>query len=540
MVSPPTSGHVEHVEDRAERPGSRRKVTSVCHQLARSSWPSMARTSGCSSMAGSTGWASVTSPNWRAKSACWCGVRDWSRKKTTWCVLRACPHRAATAACQAGGRSSPGSRRRWWARAGRTSRLVARVTGHCARRSGTGPQPVAAVAPPRCSAGQRPSVGTRGGTPMRESGTRRGHGLFPTPTTQLSHRGTRWMTRLAATEEADPLPDGDLGAFAAWRERFAARLTELLGPWPAPVPLDTETLEVGPCDGYRRDRIVFDTEDTMSVPAYLLVPDGRPPPGAAVLAVHGHGPGKSQACGLEHTDAPEQRLRRCNWPGGATWCSRPDLRCFGERLDWNPEDHYACDTNLVHAVMAGWNPLTQNLWDLCRALDVLGAHPARRPAASAWSGSPTAGTMTLFLAASDPRVAAAVVSGYFSSWAEPTRCRGTCAGPRSLVRHARPPGARGPRRTGRPPAPPRRDRDGETRSSPCGRHRVGRRTAPRLCARRCRRTAWSTTSSRAIISGTASLPSPFSTAGSRTRPSAPEGQHHAGAPAREPPGHLAS
>ena len=45
----------------------------------------------------------------------------------------------------------------------------------------------------------------------------------------------------------------------------------------------------------------------------------------------------------------------------------PDLRCFGERLDWNPEDHYACDTNLVHAVMAGWNPLGQNVWDLARA-----------------------------------------------------------------------------------------------------------------------------------------------------------------------------
>ena len=29
----------------------------------------------------------------------------------------------------------------------------------------------------------------------------------------------------------------------------------------------------------------------------------------------------------------------------------PDLRCFGERLDWNPEDHYECDTNLVHAAI---------------------------------------------------------------------------------------------------------------------------------------------------------------------------------------------
>ena len=45
-------------------------VTSVCHQLARSTLPSMASTSVLSSMEGSTGWASVTMPNWRAKSAC--------------------------------------------------------------------------------------------------------------------------------------------------------------------------------------------------------------------------------------------------------------------------------------------------------------------------------------------------------------------------------------------------------------------------------------------------------------------------------------
>ncbi len=30
--------------------------------------------------------------------------------------------------------------------------------------------------------------------------------------------------------------------------------------------------------------------------------------------------------------------------------------------------------------MAGWNPLTQNLWDLARCLDVLAAHPLVDPA----------------------------------------------------------------------------------------------------------------------------------------------------------------
>ena len=94
------------------------------------------------------------------------------------------------------------------------------------------------------------------------------------------------------------------------------------------------------------------------------------------------------------------------------------MRCFGERLDWNPDDHYACDTNLVHAVMGGLSPLTQNLWDLARGLDVLETHPLVDARRIGMVGLSYGGTVTLFLAALDERVAASVVSGYFSSWAE--------------------------------------------------------------------------------------------------------------------------
>jgi dienelactone hydrolase len=227
----------------------------------------------------------------------------------------------------------------------------------------------------------------------------------------------QWMSRLAATSQDDPLPEGDPAKLAAWRQRRREVLEQLLGPEPDRVPLNVETLESVQCDGYRRDKIVFDTEDTMSVPAYLLIPDGRTTEGAAVLACHGHGPGKSQAVGLEHTDAPNSDYALQLVREGYVVLA-PDLRCFGERQDWNPDDHYACDTNLVHAVMAGWNPLAQNIWDLSRALDVLSDHPLVDPSRIGMVGLSYGGTVTLFTAALDSRVAAAVVSGYFSSWAE--------------------------------------------------------------------------------------------------------------------------
>jgi dienelactone hydrolase len=225
----------------------------------------------------------------------------------------------------------------------------------------------------------------------------------------------QWIARLQATVTENAFPVGKQEEYDCWVQRRRELLHELLGRMPERVPLNFERLESVECDGYRREKVVFDTEDTMSVPAYLLIPDGRHRPGPAVLAIHGHGPGKSHVCGLTRTPAPNgdyalQLVRR------GYVVLAPDLRCFGERLDEMPADHYACDTNLVHAVMAGCNPLTQNLWDMARSLDVLEQHPLVDPGRLGVVGLSYGGTVSLFLAAYDERVAAAVISGYLSSW----------------------------------------------------------------------------------------------------------------------------
>ncbi len=235
-----------------------------------------------------------------------------------------------------------------------------------------------------------------------------------------------WMLQLAALTARDPCPVDDPAAIPAWRERCRERLVALLGPMPDRVPLDAEVRDVVDCGSYRRESIVFDTEATMSVPAFLLVPHDRSEPGPAVLAQHGHGPGKSEVCGLDDEES-RAAVTAHNGDYAHQLAERgyvvlaPDLRCFGERKDWNPPDHYACDTNLVHAVAAGANPLAQNLWDLARALDVLVEHPLVDAGRVGMVGLSYGATVTLFLAAWDDRVRAAVVSGYFSEWRESHR-----------------------------------------------------------------------------------------------------------------------
>ena len=96
----------------------------------------------------------------------------------------------------------------------------------------------------------------------------------------------------------------------------------------------------------------------------------------------------------------------------------PDLRGFGERSDWNPPDRYRvrleprvgddgrrrCRSRRTSGTCAARSTCSRSTRSSIRSASV---PPASR----------TAGPATLFLAAIDERVKAAVVSGYFSSWA---------------------------------------------------------------------------------------------------------------------------
>jgi len=238
---------------------------------------------------------------------------------------------------------------------------------------------------------------------------------------QLHRNFSPWahaMLKLESLRRDEEVPT-NAASVPGWRARIRGRLTDLLGPFPRRVALNVELSDPVDCGAYTRERLVFDTEATMSVPAYLLTPNGRRRPGPAMIALHGHGPGKDQIVGID-TGSPDpiepagDFARQLGEAGFVVLA--PDLRCFGERADWAPHGKDLCDANLVAAVAAGGNPLTSNLHDLTCAIDLLEAHHLVDPSRIGAVGFSYGATLALFLSAWDTRVRATLISGYFSSW----------------------------------------------------------------------------------------------------------------------------
>ena len=333
-----------------------------------------------------------------------------------------------------------------------------------------------------------------------------------------------WMLKLAATRRADPLPVDDLtGELDAWRDRRAGaarRAARTPRPsrcrWPSrppsrwssmPAPASAPpTVAIASCSTPRRRcrcRPTCWCRSIASNPARPCWPSTATAPASRT-------PAGSPEDETPNGDYAHQLARR------GYVVLAPDLRCFGERADWNPPDHYGCDTNLVHAVMAGESPLGSNLWDLARCLDVLADHPLVDPSRLGAVGLSYGGTCTLFLAAVDARVRAAVVSGYFSSWAEAHKMPWNMCGSQVLagmlgqLEHVDLGALVAPR-------PLLVETGTEDLIFPLDRGApVDGRAGPRLRAPRRARRCSSTTCSRVTTSGTASGPTTSSTSGSET------------------------
>ena len=139
------------------------------------------------------------------------------------------------------------------------------------------------------------------------------------------------------------LKTGSLHEYQLWKEDLRAKIRELLGLCVMqPAPLNPQTLESVKKDGYTRVKMTIDTEPDVTMPFYVLIPDGlktgekRP----AVLAPHGHGSfGKDAVANNPVFPELENNIKAHDYgygeaaakAGFITFC--PDARGFGERRE---------------------------------------------------------------------------------------------------------------------------------------------------------------------------------------------------------------
>ena len=213
----------------------------------------------------------------------------------------------------------------------------------------------------------------------------------------------------------------------AWQQALRFKVTELIGGFPSTrSPLRPRTLETRAFAGYRREKIVFDSRPGVSVLAYVLLPAGAQTPAATVICVPGHGRGVDDIIGID-----EQGRERTGKPGYAhdfaiqvveagMAAVAIEPMAFGCRRDPINASHglaqKGCEPAAGGALLLGETMLGWRVWDVIRTLDYIETRPeldARRTGCMGISGG---GTATLFAAALEPRIRAAMVSGYLNTF----------------------------------------------------------------------------------------------------------------------------
>jgi dienelactone hydrolase len=213
----------------------------------------------------------------------------------------------------------------------------------------------------------------------------------------------------------------------AWQKRLRAKIAELLGGFPAkPSALQPQTLDVREFPGYRREKFVFESRPGMLVLGYLLTPRGSAPPHPAMICIPGHGRGVDDIVGIDaqgrdRTDKPGYQhdfAIQVVEHGMAAVAIEP--LAFGCRRDpltrKKGAEATACQPSAGAALLLGETMIGWRVYDVMRAIDWIETRPeldARRVGCMGISGG---GTVTTFAAALEPRLRAAMISGYLNTF----------------------------------------------------------------------------------------------------------------------------
>ncbi|MHC4176297.1 MAG: alpha/beta hydrolase family protein [Planctomycetota bacterium] len=200
---------------------------------------------------------------------------------------------------------------------------------------------------------------------------------------------------------------------AAYQQRMREFFVAALGGFPERTPLSPKVVAKEDRDGYRIEKIIFQSQPRHFVTAVLYLPDAEPPyPGVLVPCGHS-GNGKAAE--------PYQRASILLAKSGmAALCYDPIDQ--GERFQLLDDDgkpviggttaHSALG---IGSTLLGRNTATYRIWDGMRAIDYLRSREEVDPEQIGCTGNSGGGTLTSYLMALDQRIRCAAPSCYLTS-----------------------------------------------------------------------------------------------------------------------------
>ncbi len=214
-------------------------------------------------------------------------------------------------------------------------------------------------------------------------------------------------------------PDKDFGT---WRREVDAKLREIVGSMPDPVPLELTVEWEEDRDDFRETRFHFTSEPFAEVPCHLLLPKGGSGPVPVVICLQGHSTGMHISLGRPKYDGDEETISGGDRDFGIRTVREGyaalvmEQRCLGERHDGRPEhvhfvDH-PCHHGSMVALLLGRTMTGERAWDVSRAIDALAEFPEVDTSRVGCMGNSGGGTTTYFAACLDPRISVAMPSSY--------------------------------------------------------------------------------------------------------------------------------
>ena len=249
----------------------------------------------------------------------------------------------------------------------------------------------------------------------------------------------------------------------AWKREARAKVRGLLQYEPPPCDPNAEVVERVDCGDYIREKICFNTTPDIRVPAYLLLPKGEKKRRPAIVALHDHGAffvwGKEKVVASENEHPSLTEFKRTAY-AGRSWAGELarrgyvvmaiDMFYWGERrmlLAHDPpawrepakmsaEDVAAfnrrssASTTLIATALfeAGVTWSGVMFTDDLRTVDYLAARPEVDPERIGCCGLSVGGFRSAHLAGLHPRIKAAIVVGWMSTYGSMLKSKVTSIG----------------------------------------------------------------------------------------------------------------